>query len=83
MMKPAAVPAPPSTALSFGARASRPELAAHDERTARAALHEQDQARRVLVVLLIMTAFFGAFGLIMLGFGFVRLTAERYPNPDK
>jgi cation diffusion facilitator family transporter len=56
MNKPAAVPAPLSPALA--ARASRPELAAHSRRTAARAAHERKQADRVLVVLLIMSAFF-------------------------
>jgi cation diffusion facilitator family transporter len=58
MSKPAAVPAPLSPATSLGARASRPELAAHGQRTAALARHERRQADRVLVVLLIMSGFF-------------------------
>jgi cation diffusion facilitator family transporter len=58
MSKPAAVPSPLSPASSVSARASRPELAAHGQRAAAAAHHERHQAGRVLVVLLIMSAFF-------------------------
>ena len=58
MSKPAAVPSPLTPANSVGARASRPELAAHGQRSAALAEHERRQADRVLVVLLIMSAFF-------------------------
>jgi cation diffusion facilitator family transporter len=60
MSKPAAVPAPLSPASPVGARVLRPELAAHGERAVALTRHEQRQADRVLVVLVIMSAFFAA-----------------------
>lgn len=58
MSKPGAVPGLLPPVSMSAARASRPELAAHGARRVELARHEERQARRVLVVLLIMSVFF-------------------------